>query len=243
VLVSEPFARKRDVAEGDALSLLTPAGEREFSIAATFVDYSTDLGLVAMELGRYRQLFGDQQLDTIGVFTATGQTATVLAQVEDLADRRGDLRVTTSAFLRQLSLLVFDRTFTITQVLRLIAGLVAVIAVINALQAQRLDSRREIATLRALGFSPGQVLRLGEMQSLLLGTGAGVLAVPVGILMAWLLIVVVNRIAFGWSMVFVIDWWLVSQGVLLAAVAGLLAGWLPNRRSLRESPAVALRAD
>jgi putative ABC transport system permease protein len=241
--VSEPFARKRDVAEGDALSLLTPAGEREFSIAATFVDYSTDLGLVAMELGRYRQLFGDQQLDTIGVFTATGQTATVLAQVEDLADRRGDLRVTTSAFLRQLSLLVFDRTFTITQVLRLIAGLVAVIAVINALQAQRLDSRREIATLRALGFSPGQVLRLGEMQSLLLGTGAGVLAVPVGILMAWLLIVVVNRIAFGWSMVFVIDWWLVSQGVLLAAVAGLLAGWLPNRRSLRESPAVALRAD
>lgn len=243
VLVSEPFARKRDVAEGDVLSLLTPGGAREFTVAATFVDYSTDLGLVAMDLDRYRQLFGDQQLDTIGVFAATGQTATVLAQVEDLADRRGDLRVTTSEFLRQLSLLVFDRTFTITQVLRLIAGLVAVIAVVNALQAQRLDSRREIATLRALGFSPSQVLRLGEMQSLLLGSAAGVLAVPVGIMMAWLLIVVVNRIAFGWGMVFVIDWWLVSQGVLLAAGAGLLAGWLPNRRSLRESPAVALRAD
>ncbi|MGI9330426.1 MAG: ABC transporter permease [Gammaproteobacteria bacterium] len=242
VLVSEPFARKRGLAEGDGLSLLTPGGTREFSVAATFVDYSTDLGLVAMPLDRYRQLFGDQQVDTIGVFAGPGQSANVLAQVEGLADRRGDLRVTTSEFLRELSLLVFDRTFTITQVLRLIAGLVAVIAVVNALQAQRLDSRREIATLRALGFSPGQVLRLGEMQSLLLGAAAGVLAVPVGILMAWLLIVVVNRIAFGWSMVFVVDWWLLSQGVLLAAGAGLLAGWLPNRRSLRESPAAALRA-
>jgi putative ABC transport system permease protein len=167
----------------------------------------------------------------------------VLAGVETLAASRGDLSVTTSAWLRELSLEIFDRTFTITQVLRLIAGLVAMIAVINALQAQRLDSRRELATLRALGLSPGQLLRLGELQTLLLGTAAGLLAVPVGVLLAWLLIVVVNRIAFGWSMAFGIDWALLGQTVILSALAGLAAGWLPNRRALRDMPAVALRED
>ena len=243
VLVSEAFARKRQLVRGDSVALLTRAGERRFAIDGIFTDYTTDLGLVAMNLERYRTHFDDRRLDSIGLFAAPGRVAEVLAAVEELAAERGDLSVTTSAWLRDLSLEVFDRTFTITQVLRLIAGLVAVIAVINALQAQRLDSRRELATLRALGLSPGQLLRLGELQTLLLGAAAGILAVPVGILLAWLLIVVVNRIAFGWSMVFDIDWLLLGQAVFLAAGAGLLAGWLPNRRALRDMPAVALRED
>lgn len=243
VLVSEAFARKRQLEAGDSLALLTNVGDRSFVIDGIFTDYTTDLGLVAMDLRRYRELFDDLQLDSIGLFAAPGRTAEVLAGVEQLAEERGDLSVTTSAWLRELSLEVFDRTFTITQVLRLIAGLVAVIAVINALQAQRLDSRRELATLRALGLSPGQLLRLGELQTLLLGAISGILAVPVGILLAWLLIVVVNRIAFGWSMVFEVDWALLGQAVVLAAGAGLLAGWLPNRRALRDMPAVALRED
>lgn len=243
VLVSEAFARKRELGAGDSLVLLTAGGERAFEIDAVFTDYTTDLGLVAMNLQRYRRYFGDRQLDSIGVFAAPGRAAEVLAGVETLAASRGDLSVTTSAWLRELSLEIFDRTFTITQVLRLIAGLVAIIAVVNALQAQRLDSRRELATLRALGLSPGQLLRLGELQTLLLGTAAGLLAVPVGVLLAWLLIVVVNRIAFGWSMVFDIDWALLGQTVILSALAGLAAGWLPNRRALRDMPAVALRED
>ncbi len=243
VLVSEAFARKREVTTGESLVLLTAAGERAFEIDGIFTDYTTDLGLVAMDLERYRRYFGDRQLDSIGLFAAPGRAAEVLSGVEALAAARGDLSVTTSAWLRELSLEIFDRTFTITQVLRLIAGLVAIIAVVNALQAQRLDSRRELATLRALGLSPGQLLRLGELQTLLLGTAAGVLAVPVGVLLAWLLIVVVNRIAFGWSMVFDINWAMLGQAVVLAALAGLAAGWLPNRRALRDMPAVALRED
>ena len=243
VLVSEAFARKRQLGPGDPVLLLTAAGERAFGIEAIFTDYTTDLGLVAMDLQRYRRHFADRQLDSIGVFAAPGRAAEVQAGVQSLAAARGDLSVTTSAWLRDLSLEIFDRTFTITQVLRLIAGLVAVIAVVNALQAQRLDSRRELATLRALGLSPGQLLRLGELQTLLLGTAAGLLAVPVGVLLAWLLIVVVNRIAFGWSMAFTVDWLLLAQTVALAALAGLAAGWLPNRRALRDMPAVALRED
>jgi putative ABC transport system permease protein len=243
VLVSESFARRRGLIAGDTLGLLTPTGERDFVVDGVFTDYTSDLGLVAMDLARYRAVFGDTQLDNIGVFAAPGREDAVLAAVEALAESRQDLSVTTSAWLRELSLEVFDRTFTITQVLRLIAGLVAVIAVMNALHAQRLDARREVATLRALGLSPAQLMRLGEMQTLLLGTAAGLLAVPTGVLLAWLLIVVVNRIAFGWSMVFQVDWTLLSQAVLLAAAAGLAAGWFPGRRALRESPAAALRED
>ncbi|NIQ20772.1 MAG: FtsX-like permease family protein, partial [Pseudomonas stutzeri] len=134
----------------------------------------------------------------------------------------------TSAFLRELSLQVFDRTFTITQVLRLIAGLIAVIAVFNALQAQRLDTAREIAVLRAQGATPRDVILLGEMQTGIMGLCAGVLAAPVGLFLAWLLVFVVNRIAFGWTMQFLPDIRVVLEGIAMAIAAALLAAWWPG---------------
>ena len=241
VIVSEAFATKRGVAAGDDLTLMTVDGPRAFAIDAVFVDYSSDIGLVAMDLDIYRRHFADTGIDTIGLFAVPGSDEKLLAGARELASRSDGLQVGTSKMLREFSLEIFDRTFTITQVLRLIAGLVAVIAILNALQAQRLDSAREIAVLRSIGLAPTAVMRLGLLQTGLLGCCAGLLAVPLGMLLAWLLIFVVNRIAFGWSMLFVPDLTLLLQGVLLAALAGVIAGWWPTRQSVRDLPAVDLR--
>ena len=241
VIVSEAFATKRGVAAGDALVLMTADGPRRFAIEDVFVDYSSDIGLAAMDLEIYRRNFADPGIDTIGLFAVPGRDAELLAAARELATRRDGLQVGTSKMLREFSLEIFDRTFTITQVLRLIAGLVAVIAILNALQAQRLDSAREIAVLRSIGLAPAAVMRVGLLQTGLLGCCAGLLAVPLGMLLAWLLIFVVNRIAFGWSMQFVPDATLLLQGILLAGLAGLIAGWWPARQSVRELPAVDLR--
>ena len=243
VIVSQPFARKRGLGPGDEVRLFAQDGQRSFTIAAIFVDYSSDQGLVAMHRKTYERYFGLLDQPTVGLFANPGQAQALLAASRELAADNAQLRVTSSAFLRDLSLQVFDRTFTITQVLRFIAGLVAVIAIVNALQAQRLDSRREVATLRAMGMSPGRLLWLTEFQTALLGACAGVLALPVGLLLAWLLIVVVNRLAFGWDMLFLPQPMLLLQGFALAVLAALAAGIWPARQALRTPPALALREE
>lgn len=241
VIVSESLASKRGLRAGDRLTLLTPSGARDFEVLAEFVDYSSDLGTVAMDLDVYRRYFGDRALDSVGLFARPGSEQQLARAAAELAARHRGMRVISTDFLRDISLAVFDRTFTITEVLRLIAGLVAVIAIVNALQAQRLDSARETAVMRALGLAPGQLLRLSLFQSGLLGACSGLLAVPVGLLLAWLLIAIVNRLAFGWSMGFAVDVGLLVDSVLLAALAGLLAGWWPARQALRWPPARGLR--
>jgi putative ABC transport system permease protein len=243
VIVSEAFVQKTQLGVGDALTLETPAGPKSFEIAAVFIDYSTDLGVVAIDLDAYQAAFSDRRITSIGVFAKAGRTAELLAAARGLTEARDGVRVASSAFLRELSLQVFDRTFTITQVLRLIAGLVAIIAVFNALQAQRLDTAREVAVLRAQGATPRDVLLLGEIQTGLMGLCAGILAAPVGLLLAWLLIFVVNRIAFGWSMQFLPDARVVLEGIALAVGAALLAGWWPSRRAVTTLPAAGLRQD
>ncbi len=242
VIVSEAFARKRGLQAGDVLSLLTPDGPRGFTVITEFTDYSSDLGTVAMDLGVYRRYFDDRALDSIGLFAQPGRLPELAAAAGELAGRYPGMRLISSDFVRTLSLTVFDRTFTITEVLRLIAGLIAVMAIVNALQAQRLDTARETALLRALGLTPGQLLRLNLSQSGLLGACTGLLAAPAGILLAWLLISIVNRLAFGWSALFRVDVGLLLESVLLATVAGVLAGWWPARQALRWPPARDLRA-
>ncbi len=243
LLVSQAFARKRGLDTGDKLPLFTRDGRREFAIAGIFVDYSSDLGLVAMHRQVYLRYFDPSGALTLGLFAAPGQADQLLAATREYAAEASQWRVTSSAFLRELSLSIFDRTFTITQVLRLIAGLVAVIAIVNALQAQRLDNRREIATLRAMGMPPRQLLWLAELQTALLGACAGLLALPVGLLLAWLLIVVINRLAFGWDMMFVWQPGLLLQGLLLAVLAAVLAGLWPAGQAMRTPPAAALREE
>ena len=83
--------------------------------------------------------------------------------------------------------------------LRVLATVVAVIGILSALMALQLERARELGVLRAQGLMPREVWQLVVTETGLLGGIAGVLAVPVGIGLALVLIHVINRRAFGWS--------------------------------------------
>jgi putative ABC transport system permease protein len=138
---------------------------------------------------------------------------------------------------------VFDRTFTITRTLRLIALLVAFTGVIGALLALALERRREIAILRATGMLPRQVAALVVLQTGLMGLLAGVLALPIGFVIAWLLVHVINRRSFGWSVDFVVAASPLQEAVGIALLAALLAGLGPARSMSRMNTAEALREE
>ncbi len=60
---------------------------------------------------------------------------------------------------------------------------------------------------------------------------------------ALVLIQVINRRSFGWTMQTVIDPWILLQAVALALAASVLAGLYPAARLARSSPAAALREE
>lgn len=239
VLVSEGYAQRQGLAAGDPLLLQTPVGPRPFTVAGVIVDFSTEAGVVALPLDRYRETWGDPALSSIGVFAQPGQRALLLESVADYAAERPPLRAGDSALLRQWSLAIFDRTFTVTRVLQLIAGLVAFLALLNALRALQLDATRELAVLESLGMDRRALRRLARRQHLMLGGFAALLALPLGMLLAALLTGVVTRIAFGWSTGFVLDFRLLGEAVLITLAAALLAGW----RGPLPSPPRALAAE
>ncbi len=153
------------------------------------------------------------------------------------------MRLRSSRELRAVSLKIFERTFTITGVLRLLAVLVAFIGILSALMALSLERGREMAILRATGFTPRQIASLVTLQSGFMGLVAGLLSVPVGLVLAYLLIHVINRRAFGWTMQTVLQWEVLLEAVVLAFAAALIAGLYPGWKMAAANPAHALREE
>ncbi len=119
--------------------------------------------------------------------------------------------------------------------MRLLAGLIAVVAVIGALSALAIERRREFALLRSLGLASGRLLRLQWLQASLLGLMAGLLALPLGIGLAVLLIEVINRRSFGWSMQLQLPWDQLLAAIAIAVVSAMLAGTWPARQQRKGS--------
>jgi putative ABC transport system permease protein len=151
--------------------------------------------------------------------------------------------VRSSVRLQELSLAVFDRTFKVTEVLRVLAGVVAFLGILSALLAIELERARELSVLRTLGFTPGGLGATLLTQTGLLGLAAGLAAAPIGTALAWLLVHVINRRSFGWTMEFVLTPQALASGVSLAVLAALLAGIYPAWRASRIELGAALRED
>ena len=241
-IVSEPYAYRHGLTVGSRLPLRTDRGDRSLAVVGVFADYGSEQGVVMVSRRTYEALWDDRGVSSIGLMLQPGVDAeTAITALRARAGESQDVLIRSNRALREASLAIFDRTFAITSVLRVLATVVAVIGILSALMALQLERGREIGVLRAQGLTPREVWRLVLTETGLLGGIAGVLAVPVGIGLALVLIHVINRRAFGWSIETTIPGALLLQAVGLAVLAALLAGVYPAWRMARTPPAAALR--
>jgi putative ABC transport system permease protein len=151
--------------------------------------------------------------------------------------------MTSAAAILDESMAVFDRTFRVTEVLRVVSLVVAFIGVLSALMALQLERGKEYAVLRALGLTRGQIAGLISGESMLMGLLAACVAIPTGVLMGWVLIQSVQRRAFGWTMPFDVEPGLLMQTLLVGLLAAGLAALYPAWRAMHRDPAPQLRED
>lgn len=242
VIVSEPLAHRRGIAVGDAITVRTDRGEHAFPVAGVFYDYGSSAGAMVMSRRTYERFWDDRGVSALALYAdpAVDVEALVPALRERVAGGP-EVVIRSNRALRRASLEIFDRTFAITSVLRLLIVAVAFIGVLSALMALALERARETAVLRALGLTPRQVWGMVTAQTGLMGAVAGVLALPVGIMLAAVLVFVINKRSFGWTMPMEIRPAVLLQGLLLAVVAALVAGLYPARTMAGAQAADALR--
>ena len=244
VFVSEPYAYQNSVGAGAKIVLPTDHGAREFEVAATFQSYDINASGIMMSRATYARHYLDDSIDSLGLYLANGFTAeTIIQQLESLSAGRQRLYVSSNANLQKESMRIFDRTFVITDVLYWLTLGVAFIGILSAMLALQLERSREFATLRALGMTPTQVGGMITAQTGMIGFLSGIAALPLGVVMAYVLIKVINRRAFGWQIDMTIAPQILAVSVVFAVAAALLAGLYPAYRAGQSQPAIAMREE
>ncbi|MCB8982716.1 MAG: ABC transporter permease [Ardenticatenaceae bacterium] len=232
VIISEALVLKENLPTPPPdVVLQTAVGPRALPVLAVFYDYASDQGTIMIGQDLYRELWQDQAIESMGIFLQPGaEVDQVVREMTAAVNGRQDVLIQSNQALRAGSLEIFDRTFAITAALRLLAIVVAFIGVLSALMSLQLERARELGVLRATGMTVRQLWGLTFLETGLMGGIAGLLAVPVGYVLAWILIYVINVRSFGWTLQMQLEPAYFLQGVIVAIIAALLAAIYPSLR-------------
>ncbi len=242
MLVNESFAHHYGKQVGDMVPLRTPSGKIEFRIAGIFVDYSTDGGLLLLDHSRYAELWKDPRTYSMALYLdGTRHSQAVLKEIRERYGKETRLAIFSNQDLRAEVLRVFDQTFAMTLALRGVAVAVAALGVFLTLGALIAERSREMAIIRALGMSPGGVMRMALTEASLMGGLGWAMGCVGGLGVSWLLAFVINKAYFGWTIQWRLDPSLFLSAFLLALPAALLAGFLSVTHILKRPMVEALR--
>ncbi len=246
VLVSEVLANRLSLHVGRPVDIMTPKGPRTVPVEGVFYDYATDGGKMVMERARYRDLWSDDRTTVFALYLRPGAEKEqvrrlVLQTLSEVSQGPTPPTVIRNHEVRQEILNIFDRTFVLTYVLEAIAVFVAVLGIVNTLVTSVLERRRELATLQAIGASTTQVERLVLWEAVYLGLIGAVLGVLAGLVLAWVLIAVINKQSFGWTIRMTIPLDVLVQATVLAVASAWLAGYFPARWAARQPVVEGLR--
>ena len=235
-VASEPFANKHNVRVGSILSLPLAGAIRHFKVLGIYYDYSTERGYIVLDRRTLLRYLPDPAISNMAVYLQAGADAeAVRREIDEVISGRAIL-VFSNKGLRRAAIQVFDRTFRITYALEAVAVFVAVMGIAGALLAMVIDRRREFALLRFLGAAQWQVRKIILCEAGLLGLLANVVGVLLGTALSLILIYVINKQSFGWTIQF--HW---PVALLLLALTGIyvatiLAGLYPARTATRMNP-------
>ncbi len=215
-LVSESFSQRFRIQRGDTLTVPTPAGPRTLRVAALFADYGNERGTVLVDRTHTTRWFDDDHATSISLDLLPGAVAETVRA--DLLAAHPGVSIFTNSSLRAEVLRIFRQTFSITYALQIIGLAVAVVGLALSLVSVLLDRRDELTTLRALGFRRSEIARATAIEGGVLALCATAVGLALSFGLGWVLIHVINKQSFGWTLAFS------APAAQLAALAVLVIG-------------------
>lgn len=236
-MLSEQLARRLTLGLGDRLAL---PGASPLSVVAVYADYGNPRGQVLVNADWLRRAWPDATLNTLNLRVAGDQVATLKAALQQRY-ALDSTRLVDQSTLKRWSVAVFERTFAATAALNSLTLAVAGVALFISLLTLGQSRLGQLAPLWALGVRRQHLAWLSLGQTLLLAGLTVLLAIPLGLLLAWCLVAVVNVQAFGWRLPLqVFPGQLLQLGVL-GLLTALLAAIGPLWQLARRQPAELLR--
>jgi putative ABC transport system permease protein len=244
VWVTETAADLYALRPGARVEVPLAGREAQFTVAGIWRDYARQNGALLIDRALYIELTGDRLATDAGLWLAGGATpGQVEAALEKALPKARRIEAAQPGEIRQLSLSIFDRTFAVTYVLEGCAIVIGLFGLSTSVSAQVLARRREFGMLRHIGMTRRQVGAMLAME----GALSSALGLAVGFVPGWLigliLIHVVNRQSFHWSMELHMPWSRLALFALMMLLLATLTSAASGRQAMGRDVVRAVKED
>ncbi|UGY07094.1 ABC transporter permease [Bradyrhizobium quebecense] len=239
-LVSEQLSRRMKLALGDHIEVPASGGNWPLEIVGIYADYGNPKGQIAVNFAALTRRFPQTPQTRIGLRVAPDHIAPLIAALQEkfgLDDRN----IADQATMKRESKRVFNRTFSVTAALNAFTLGVAGIALLTSLLTLANSRLPQLAPLWAIGLTRRRLAALELLKTMAVALITALFALPLGLLVAWCLLAIVNVKAFGWRLPFQVFPLQLIELLAVALAAAFCAAALPVARLARMQPASLIR--
>ena len=241
--ISEAVADLYGYAVGVAMEIPIAGKNHHFVVIGVWRDYARQHGAIVIERETYAALSGDRRANDAALWLRPGASATALTEALRALPGGGVLEISGPGEIRKASLAIFDRSFAVTYALEAVAVIVGLFGLSSSVGAIVLARRREFGMLRHLGMTRAQIGAMLAAEGGLLAVLGVAVGLALGAAISLILIHVVNRQSFNWSMdVHVPYGLLICLSIALVLLAAMTA-WLSGREATGIGPVRAVKED
>ena len=234
--MSEQLSRRLHVGVGDVVDIPAPGGKWPAPIVGIYADYGNPKGQLAVNIDALVQHFPQTPKTRIGLLVARDKIPGLVAALQRQFSLDGH-SVADQATVKAESIRIFNRTFAVTSALNAFTLGVAGIALLTSLLTLANSRLPHLAPLWAIGITRPRLAAIELTKAMSMALFTALLALPLGLLVAWCLVAIVNVKAFGWRLPFHVFPLQLVELVAVALVASLLAALIPVARLARMQPA------
>ncbi|EDP60272.1 ABC transporter permease [Vibrio sp. AND4] len=240
LMISESMALKLDIRPGDNIDLEPPL-DGGWQVVGVYYDYGNPYNQIMMSHRNWLNAFAGSGNVGLGVLVKDKIDDEGLKRRLENVFRLPQERIFDSNNIYDQAMRVFDRTFAIAGRLGNITLIIAVFGLFFATLAGEFSRQRHFSLLRCMGVSGKELVMLGGLQLFAFGMISAIIAVPLGLALANLIVDVVIKQSFGWSLELQVIPWEYTKTIAWAMLAIMIAGALPVFRMIKSTPIKSLR--
>jgi putative ABC transport system permease protein len=240
VMISEAMALKKGIRPGDEIQL-GGVVEESWQVVGVYYDYGNPYNQVLMSHRNWKNRFGGLGNIGLGVIaTDDANIDNLLAQLQSKYALSED-RLFDNSNIHGQAMRIFDRTFVIADTLGNLTLFIAICGIFFATLAGEVSKQRNTALLRCFGISTFELIALSGLQLFMFGLISALVAMPLGLALAKVMVEVVLKESFGWTMPLYVIPWEYLNTFASAMIALILAGILPIIGMIKRTPMKSLR--
>jgi putative ABC transport system permease protein len=239
-LISEQLSRRAKLGVGDRIQAPVPAGNWPLQIVGIYADYGNPKGQISVDIDAMLRHFPEIPQTRMGLRVAPTAVPALIAELQSKFDLDGR-NLADQTTLKAESTRIFNRTFAVTAALNAFTLGVAGVALLTSLLTLSNSRLPQLAPLWAIGITRRRLAVIELLKTMSVALITALLALPLGLLVAWCLIAIVNVKAFGWRLPFHVFPLHLIELLAVAMLAALLAALLPVLKLARMQPAALVR--